>query len=1005
MQHRLDRMWLSRRLLLGLTMPPAVLLVMLAIMATPVRSAQGDLDPSFGTAGLTMTGIGVFDEARAVAVQPDGKIVVAGYADVGGFAFAVARYTAAGVLDPTFGDGGRVITAIGDRAEAFALALQSDGKIVVAGRTATGAAQDVALARYLPSGALDSGFGNGGVVQVAIGPGLDWATAVAILPSGAILIAGRAGAFAGISSGDFALARLTTAGALDPTFSGDGYLLTDISGGIDEITSMAITPAGDIIVAGFATNGGGVDFAVARYRPTGELDQSFGAGGIAIADLGTSFDQVESVALQPDGMIIAAGFVYPGVDDQDFAVARFTATGVLDSGFGGGGTAVTRFGGGADSARAVMVQPDGKILLAGYAQIGARLDFALARHLPGGALDVAFGVDGRVTTDAFGSHDAAFAAVLQPDGTAVVAGRITAADGNANFGLARYTVAPPAPPVIAALSPPGVAAGGPAFTLTVTGSNFAEGATIHWNGAGRTTTLVSSAELRAAIAAVDIASVGAARITVVNLASGATSAGVSFTIGAPATPTPTACGRSCVTPTPTACGRACLTVTPTATVCGRACVTATATVCGRACLTVTPTATVCGRGCVTATPTVCGRGCATATATAIAAARPAVAVVAANNPRPSLTGVRVRTGDRLQVVATGTWCLSGPGPRGNPGECGGPSGIRAPLATELPLVEPAAPVGALLGRVAGVSFVIGGGASVVAPADGWLSLLFNDGGCCYADNGGALTVSITGGVAPALTDIIAQRDRDAFRHWAGARPLARLNADLAALPRAQRELLPSLLLVTNETGHRIDPLFQVMRAVLNHPNLGFYAEIWSYTTITIAGEGFAGTCGAVTLGPVAFDALPGYTAIRNVLMRESLKSLLCMHGAPAGALVDGTVEWLPVAAFRGDFPAARVQAGWAGAVYGAKNWQRDVAATPDYPLQSPSVTADRLLDLHRWLASVDPSFIPWNIESRLRGCYDRYFASINRNVVEDLWWTQAALATRRMLNDAGCRLR
>ena len=146
-------------------------------------------------------------------------------------------------------------------------------------------------------------------------------------------------------------------------------------------------------------------------------------------DFGGSVDRAFAMALQPDGKLVVAGD-----SDANFALARYNSDGSLDAGFGTGGKVITSFGG-TDQASAVILQPDGKIVVAGQTDTGVSIDFALARYMPDGSLDGAFGSGGRVTTNFIGnSDDLGSAVALQSDGKIVVGG--TSDD---NFALARYT--------------------------------------------------------------------------------------------------------------------------------------------------------------------------------------------------------------------------------------------------------------------------------------------------------------------------------------------------------------------------------------------------------------------------------------------------------------------------------------------------------------------------------------------------------------------------------------
>jgi uncharacterized delta-60 repeat protein len=209
---------------------------------------------------------------------------------------------APGDLDPTFDTDGKLTTAIGTSADnATALALQSDGKIVVAGSSRNGSNDDFALARYTSDGSLDTTFSSDGKLTTAIGSSDDNATGVAVQSDGKIVVAGssRNG-----SNDDFALVRYTSTGSLDTTFSGDGKLTTAIGSSDDQALALALQSDGKIVVAGFSRSGFlnlNYDFALARYTSTGSLDTTFSSDGILTTAIGASIDIATALALQSDG--------------------------------------------------------------------------------------------------------------------------------------------------------------------------------------------------------------------------------------------------------------------------------------------------------------------------------------------------------------------------------------------------------------------------------------------------------------------------------------------------------------------------------------------------------------------------------------------------------------------------------------------------------------------------------------------------------------------------------
>jgi uncharacterized delta-60 repeat protein len=278
--------------------------------ALALYRSDGSLDTSFGSGGLVTTDFGGAtdggaDQANAVAVQRDGRIVAAGGGAVG---FALARYNGDATLDTTFGSGGKVNTDVGAGGFAYELAVQGDGKIVAAGR----GDGHFALVRYNADGTLDTSFGTGGKVSTDFGSGNQPAFGVDIQADGKIVAAG------GI--GDFALARYNPNGNLDPTFGSGGKVTTDFGSASDSASAVVVQTDGNIVAAG---NGTG-DFELARYNPDGTLDGTFGSGGKVTTDFGRT-DNAWDVALQSDGRIVVTGNSYGAAPMSDFAVARYKA--------------------------------------------------------------------------------------------------------------------------------------------------------------------------------------------------------------------------------------------------------------------------------------------------------------------------------------------------------------------------------------------------------------------------------------------------------------------------------------------------------------------------------------------------------------------------------------------------------------------------------------------------------------------------------------------------------
>jgi uncharacterized delta-60 repeat protein len=347
--------------------------------ASARRRADGTLDTTFGDRGIVMTNFTPEnDVANGVAIQSDGKIVVAGQAG-NGPRFVLARYTSDGALDPSFGGDGKVSTSFtttgGDAATA--VAIQADGKIVAGGIAHVNCTcEKFALARYDSSGRLDTSFGGDGKATVHFKGGGEL-RAMAIGSDGRIVVVGG-----GVPDVDrFEVARFNADGTLDSTFDGDGKVKTNMGEGEESATGVAIQPNGKVVVVGYtdlpheAGDVGPGKFAVARYEADGTLDQMFGNNGRVTTVFRTDA-AARGVAIQSEGRIVVVGVV--GGAGGRFALARYERNGTLDATFGGDGKVTTNFSSDEDGASAVAIQNDGKIVVGGHAR-GDR--FALARYL------------------------------------------------------------------------------------------------------------------------------------------------------------------------------------------------------------------------------------------------------------------------------------------------------------------------------------------------------------------------------------------------------------------------------------------------------------------------------------------------------------------------------------------------------------------------------------------------------------------------------------------------
>ncbi len=337
-------------------MKKIILFVLLISMNYSVRGqSDGSLDLSFDGDGMVTTDFGGFDErAHAVAFQTDGKMVVVGYTNVsGGYDWAIVRYNIDGSLDTTFNTNGKVVIDFaGGTDRAHGVAIQSNGKIVVSGVAADGQ-NYFGVARLNTDGSLDTSFDTDGLATGATGRGKE----VAIQSDGKIVVAGDA---TGVSNLDFAVVRYNTDGSLDTLFDGDGKVTTAIGIVGDYAEAVDIQPDGKIVISGYYDIGFfDKDFAVVRYNSDGSLDTTFGADGIVTTDITPSYAFCYGAALQADGKIVTTG--YYNDSGVDIPVVRYNSDGSLDTTFDTDGIKIlgyTHFG------IDVAIQSDNKIVIA-----------------------------------------------------------------------------------------------------------------------------------------------------------------------------------------------------------------------------------------------------------------------------------------------------------------------------------------------------------------------------------------------------------------------------------------------------------------------------------------------------------------------------------------------------------------------------------------------------------------------------------------------------------------
>jgi uncharacterized delta-60 repeat protein len=423
---------MRRRRFAAVSIVPALVLV--AALSVPAHADAGKLDDFFSGDGKA-TAFANGANGYAVVVDAKGLIVVAGSTQGAHPDFAVARFLPNGTPDKEFSKDGRVTTDLGGADYGFDLAVQDDGKIVVAGERDEKPSTSFAIVRYMPKGGLDKDFGGGdGIVLTDFGKRFQGANAVVVYPNGNI----AAGGFVSNgSTGRWAIARYGPRGVLDKTWGKDGRVTVDLSPSDESIRDLLLAPGGKLIGVGYAEAGMIPQFAVARFRPKGTLDPDFGDKGKKLTDVSKGSDIGYGGALQPDGKIVVVGYANNG-GKADWGLVRYGPKGHLDKDFGGDGKVVTKMTNGYEFAAAVAIQADGRLVVAGRAtQKGTSDNFGVFRYKPGGALDPSWSGNGKVFTDFGSGNDTARDVAIQENGKIVVAGD-GQIDGTHRMAVARY---------------------------------------------------------------------------------------------------------------------------------------------------------------------------------------------------------------------------------------------------------------------------------------------------------------------------------------------------------------------------------------------------------------------------------------------------------------------------------------------------------------------------------------------------------------------------------------
>lgn len=417
--------------------------------ATPTPTpcgTPGSLDTSFGGTGKVTTAVGtVNDHGEAIAIQTDGKTIVAGESRQGSSPpksyFTVVRYNVDGTLDTSF-DGDGIATTLVENGrtviDPVGVVIQpSDNKIVVAGTSVNSTKTNYAVVRFNTDGSLDTTFGTGGVVVTQVGTAFDFARALTIQGDGKIVVAGD---YQNGSKHDFGIVRYNADGSLDSSFGTGGKALTPV-GTVDDVVYTVGTDSQNRIVAGgYSSSGVNYDFSLIRLTSGGALDSSFGTGGKVVTPVGTGTDIARSLAIQTDDKIVLVGDIQTSGTPFDYAAVRYNTDGTLDTSFGGTGKVTFPFGTSDNFVYGTAIQADGKIVLVGGSKdTNSNYTASLARLNSDGSLDSSFGTGGKVVTSYNSSQSYYLGVKIRPDG------RIATAGFSGNIGVfiaARYFAQP-----------------------------------------------------------------------------------------------------------------------------------------------------------------------------------------------------------------------------------------------------------------------------------------------------------------------------------------------------------------------------------------------------------------------------------------------------------------------------------------------------------------------------------------------------------------------------------
>ena len=420
-------------------------ILILLFLCTYVNAQIGSPDGSFNSNGYVINPLSATDDdyGNSIAVQSDGKVLVAVYHPEEWF--KVVRYRIDGAIDNTFGAGGVVTIRQNPikTAGSYAVALQSDGKIIVGGYTWTDDNNDFALVRLKTDGVVDSTFGTDGWVYTPVSPitvypfGDDKIRKIKVLSDNSIIAAGYA--YNGIDN-DFALAKYDVNGALVTTFGTNGKIVLDVNND-DFITDLGITGTGNIAVVGNSNTSTNTDISVAQFTAAGVPDPAFNGGNVVTTGLTGNYEAY-GLAVQSNNYLVITGLT-PPTSAKDVYVARITTTGAFDTNFGGTGEITINYAGGIsnDEGRSIAVQSDGRIIIAGITDAitpPSTYDVLLIRLNSDGSLDTGFGANGKAVNSVSANDDYVYGVTLYGPRIYVTGATHYSGTGTKDFYLASF---------------------------------------------------------------------------------------------------------------------------------------------------------------------------------------------------------------------------------------------------------------------------------------------------------------------------------------------------------------------------------------------------------------------------------------------------------------------------------------------------------------------------------------------------------------------------------------